>query len=213
MNAWIVVAIGLAAGLHAALYGAYKDSPHESFLTRRFIRELVFATSIAGFLAGFHLSDGQTPFVIYLSVFALARIATEFWKLFVRVEPQEGYRIPTQIHWVKGVVQNPLIRLMAGKCGLYWAGRGTVKLQSGRIKAIVKNWQDRFRRSQGRSLTLVFVSSAVGIPPFYVITILAGAFRLKFASFIGVGACGRLVRFGLLVFIPQLALRMIGAHH
>jgi membrane protein YqaA with SNARE-associated domain len=102
---------------------------------------------------------------------------------------------------------------MAGKCGLYWAGRGTVNRQSGRIKAIVKNWQDRFRRSQGRSLTLVFVSSAVGIPPFYVITILAGAFRLKFASFIGVGACGRLVRFGLLVFIPQLALRMIGAHH
>lgn len=114
MNAWMVVAAGLAAGFHAALYGAYKDSPHESFLIRRFIRELVFATAIAGFLAGFHLADGQTPFIIYLSVFALARIATEFWKLFIRIEPQEEYRIPTQIHWVKGVVHNPLLRLMWG---------------------------------------------------------------------------------------------------
>jgi hypothetical protein len=114
MGAWLVVVIGFAAGLHAALYGAYKDSPHESFLARRFVRELVFATGVAAILAGLHLSDGQTPFVIYLSVFALARIITECWKLFLRVEPQESYRIPTQIHWVKGVVHNPIIRLMWG---------------------------------------------------------------------------------------------------
>lgn len=102
---------------------------------------------------------------------------------------------------------------MTGKCGLYWAGRGAVKLQSRQIKAVVDKWQDRFRRSQDRSMTLVFVSSALGIPPFYVVTILAGAFRLKFVQFISVGTCGRLVRFGLLVSIPQLALRVIGAHH
>ena len=106
--------IGLVAGLHAALYGAYKDSPHESFLMRRFVRELVFSTSVAAVLATLHLADGQTLFVVYLSVFALSRIITEFWKLFLRVEPQEGYRIPTQIHWVKGVVSNPFIRLGMG---------------------------------------------------------------------------------------------------
>jgi|OpeIllAssembly_1097287.scaffolds.fasta_scaffold16537_2 hypothetical protein len=31
---------------------------------------------------------------------------------------------------------------------------------------------------------------------------------LQFGSFVGVGMCGRLVRFGLLVFIPQLAIRL-----
>ena len=36
-------AVGLAAGLHGALYGAYKDSPHESFLLRRFLREIAIA--------------------------------------------------------------------------------------------------------------------------------------------------------------------------
>lgn len=113
-GACIVLIIGLAAGLHAALYGAYKDSPHESFLLRRFVRELVFATVIAAFIGALHLCQGQTLFIIYLSVFALARVATEFWKLFLRVEPQECYRIPTQIHWVKGVVHNRAVRLLMG---------------------------------------------------------------------------------------------------
>ncbi len=114
MNTLFAVAVGLAAGLHAALYGAYKDSPHESFLLRRFVRELVIATGVAAALSISHLSDGQSTFILYVSVFALARVITEFWKLFVRVEPQEGYRIPTQIHWVKGVVHNPFIRLAMG---------------------------------------------------------------------------------------------------
>jgi len=113
-NLLFAVVLGLAAGLHAASYGAYKDSPHESFLLRRFIRELVFACGLATALAFTRVSDGQSPFVIYLSAFALSRIATEFWKLFVRVEPQDGYRIPTQIHWVKGIVHNPVIRLALG---------------------------------------------------------------------------------------------------
>jgi len=114
MSTAVVVIIGLAAGLHAALYGAYKDSPHESFLPRRFLRELVIAMAAALALAALHLSDGQTPFVLYVSVFALSRIVTEFWKLFLRVEPQEGFRIPTQMHGLGRVIHNPLARLFWG---------------------------------------------------------------------------------------------------
>jgi hypothetical protein len=40
MTTAATAALGLAAGFHGALYGAYKDSPHESFLRRRFIREI-----------------------------------------------------------------------------------------------------------------------------------------------------------------------------
>jgi hypothetical protein len=113
MTIYIFV-VGLAAGFHAALYGAYKDSPHESFLTRRFVRELVIAVLVAATLAAFHLSEGESLFTLYLTVFALARLITEFWKLFLRVEPQEDYRIPTQIHWLTGVVHNPIVRLLMG---------------------------------------------------------------------------------------------------
>lgn len=114
MDLYLRALVGLCAGLHGALYGAYKDSPHESFLLRRFLRELVFATSAA---IALHLSgaaDGQSAFVLYLSCFALSRIATEFWKLFVRVEPQSDFRIPTQIHFFSHVVHNPLTRLVVG---------------------------------------------------------------------------------------------------
>lgn len=126
MSTAFVLMIGLAAGLHAALYGAYKDSPHESFLLRRFVRELVFATSVAGALVLLHRADNQTPFVIYVSVFALSRIVTEFWKLFLRVEPQDDFRIPTQIHGLGRVIHNPLARLLMGAgfiASIYWLGR------------------------------------------------------------------------------------------
>ncbi len=126
MSIAVIGLIGLAAGLHAALYGAYKDSPHESFLARRFLRELVFATVAAFALGVLHLADGQTPFVVYVSVFALSRIATEFWKLFVRVEPQEEFRIPTQIHGLGRVIHNRLARLALGigfLAAIYWLGR------------------------------------------------------------------------------------------
>lgn len=114
MSNLLVIFVGLISGLHAALYGAYKDSPHEAFLARRFVRELIIAGTISLVMAILGVARGQSTFVLYVSVFCLARLATEFWKLFLRVEPQCGYRIPTQIHWFKGVIHNPLLRVLMG---------------------------------------------------------------------------------------------------
>ena len=97
---------------------------------------------------------------------------------------------------------------MAGKCVLYWAGRGVIPLRSGRIGITLASWRERFERSSSRPMGLIFVSSALGIPPFYVVTILAGAFRVRFGRFIAVGSCGRLLRFGVLVLVPQVAVRI-----
>ncbi|MBI4909540.1 MAG: hypothetical protein HY820_38335 [Acidobacteria bacterium] len=106
--------IGALAGLHGASYGAYKDSPHESFLARRFLRELVIALGIAFFLASMSASASQCFFILFLTIFTLTRVVTEFWKLFVRVEPQQDFRIPTQFHYVRGVVNRRWLRLLAG---------------------------------------------------------------------------------------------------
>lgn len=114
MDIYLTALVGLCAGLHAALYGAYKDSPHESFLPRRFVRELVLATTAALWLHVSGAAAGQSAFVVYLSCFALSRIATEFWKLFVRIEPQSDFRIPTQIHFFSRVVHDPFVRLLVG---------------------------------------------------------------------------------------------------
>lgn len=114
MSISALLLVGIAAGLHAALYGAYKDSPHESFLLRRFIREPVISSAVAITMGLWHLAEGESLFTLYVTIFAVARLITEFWKLFLRVEPQDFYRIPTQIHWVKGVVHNPAVRLLMG---------------------------------------------------------------------------------------------------
>ena len=115
MTLSLTLLLGALAGLHGALYGAYKDSPHEAFRLHRFLRELAIALGVSTALYALHPGTaGESPFIIYLSVFALTRIATEFWKLFVRVEPQEDFRIPTQMHMVYGVVHQPLLRLLLG---------------------------------------------------------------------------------------------------
>ena len=98
---------------------------------------------------------------------------------------------------------------IAGKCVLYWSGRGVIPFGSGRIGRVVDSWRDRFSRYSQKPMWLVFISAVSGIPPFYVITVLAGAFRLRFARFITVGACGRILHFGavalIALFFPQLS--------
>jgi membrane protein YqaA with SNARE-associated domain len=97
---------------------------------------------------------------------------------------------------------------MTGKSILYWTGRGTILMKGGRIGKAVNAWKGRFEQSPKKSMGLVFVSAVFGIPPFYVITLLSGAFRLHFGRFLAVGACGRLLHFGILVLIPQLGIRL-----
>ena len=97
---------------------------------------------------------------------------------------------------------------MAGKCVLYWAGRGLIPLRAGRFSKALDSWKDRFARSASNPMWLVFISAVSGIPPFYVITLLAGSVRLRFSYFIAVGACGRLVHFGILALVPQLFTRI-----
>lgn len=96
---------------------------------------------------------------------------------------------------------------MAGKCVLYWAGKGVIPLKSARVKETISTWKGQFEQAPSKTLSLVFVSSAVGIPPFYVVTLLAGVFRVRFGPFFTVGACGRLVRFGVLAFVPWVILQ------
>jgi membrane protein YqaA with SNARE-associated domain len=97
---------------------------------------------------------------------------------------------------------------MTGKCILYWAGRGTIPMKKGHIAGVMNSWRGRFERSPKKVMGLVFVSAVFGIPPFYVITILSGAFRLRFSRFMAIGTCGRLLHFGMLSLLPQAGIHI-----
>jgi hypothetical protein len=117
MHLLITLALAWAAALHGALYGAWKDSPFESFKPGSFIRELIIATAVGAALS--IVDRRASPFMLFLAAFTLCRIVTEFYKMFVRREPQEVYRIPTQVHWIGRVVTSAPLRF---GLGLGWLG-------------------------------------------------------------------------------------------
>lgn len=99
-------ALGLAAGLHGALYGAYKDSPHESFLLRRFLREIDIALTVVLGLTWVLGAHDQSMFVLYLSTFALTRDGRRVQgrldrRLFLEEVHQEQYFVvPCAVTWL-----------------------------------------------------------------------------------------------------------------
>jgi len=59
-----------------------------------------------------------------------------------------------------------------------------------------------------RSGALVGVSALVGLPPFYALSIAAPALGVRFPTFVAMGLLGRLLRFGALVALPDLFVRV-----
>jgi membrane protein YqaA with SNARE-associated domain len=92
---------------------------------------------------------------------------------------------------------------MAGKSIVYWTGRSGASRCTPRMMARVDRWRDRMARARVGATGLIFLSSAVGVPPFFVITAVAGAVRISFPRFLLAGTAGRLLRFGALVLVPQ----------
>jgi membrane protein YqaA with SNARE-associated domain len=98
---------------------------------------------------------------------------------------------------------------MSGKCTMYWLGRRSLGLTSARHAEALARWRARLERSPRSVLAVVFVSSLVGVPPFYVTSVLAGALKVGFAEFTAIGTCGRFLRFASVAFFPQLVLDVV----
>jgi membrane protein YqaA with SNARE-associated domain len=94
---------------------------------------------------------------------------------------------------------------MTAKVMLYFGGRGVMRLPLGRYQEKVAAARERFERRQGRTGVFLFASAATGFPPFYAVSVLAGALRLPLGSFVVAGLLGRFVRFGTVTLLPQLA--------
>jgi membrane protein YqaA with SNARE-associated domain len=50
----------------------------------------------------------------------------------------------------------------------------------------------------------LFLSSVVGVPPFYVVTAICGTLRMPLHEFLILGTTGRIIRFAALMLLPQL---------
>lgn len=94
---------------------------------------------------------------------------------------------------------------MIAKIGLYYAGRGMLELPRGRYKEKIETVRIKLERWKTKPYLVYAVSSVVGLPPFYLTVLAAGAMKIRFKAFLVIGLLGRLLRFAVLVAITWAA--------
>lgn len=91
---------------------------------------------------------------------------------------------------------------MVAKAASYWAARGAVDVTIKKYDDKLTKWRDKFTRSEPGLSAFILASSFIGLPPFFVITLLAGLFKIPFLRFLIIGSIGRYARFGLVAWAP-----------
>lgn len=87
--------LAVAVGVHVATWGAYKDAPYEGYHPPRQLRTLLLAAAAA---LGVVAVGGAGAVLPALGVvYALERLATEWWKAIVRSDDQAAYAIPMRL--------------------------------------------------------------------------------------------------------------------
>jgi membrane protein YqaA with SNARE-associated domain len=94
---------------------------------------------------------------------------------------------------------------MAGKSLTYFAGRSAEHLPIAALQRRVATTRGKLDGRTNLGATLIFVSATTGFPPFYLVTVASGVLRYNFLHYFVLGFGGRLLRFGALLLLPQLA--------
>jgi membrane protein YqaA with SNARE-associated domain len=116
----------------------------------------------------------------------------------------------SQLPWV---VVAAAVGQMVAKIGLYHAGRGMLELPRGRYRAKyqaryqakIEALRERMERWKSKPYIIYGLSSVLGVPPFYLTVIAAGAMQISFQAFLAIGLGGRLIRFAVLVALAWVA--------
>ena len=96
---------------------------------------------------------------------------------------------------------------MIAKGILYGTGRGVLKISWNNSKFStkqIKELQLKMEKSRARNSAFLFFSGVTGLPPFYLVAILAGTLKLNFWNFFVCGFAGRLIRLAFVLALPQL---------
>jgi hypothetical protein len=91
----------------------YKDSPHEGFTWRKYLRSILLSGAIAvvwELAAGFDLARAWMRFVLFGLTYVTERGLVELYKTYLREEDQSKYFIPMQFHVMGRVVESRRVR-------------------------------------------------------------------------------------------------------
>lgn len=92
---------------------------------------------------------------------------------------------------------------MATKTLIFMGGGQVEKIFKGKHRPKFEKLRDRLNGRRDLQRLTLFVSSVVGIPPFYIITALCGTLKMPMREWFVIATAGRLIRFGVLLYLPQ----------
>ncbi len=94
---------------------------------------------------------------------------------------------------------------LVAKIILYYAGLGMFELPRGRYKAKIEAARARVERWRDKPKWVLAVSSTVGLPPLYLVSLSAGALKMRLRTFLPICMAGRIVHFAAVVAIAWAA--------
>ena len=92
---------------------------------------------------------------------------------------------------------------MATKTLIFKGGGHVEKIFKGRHRPMFERTRDRLNGRPGVQRLTLFASSVFGIPPFYIVTVLCGTLKMPLREWLVIATAGRLIRFGILLYLPQ----------
>lgn len=118
-----------------------------------------------------------------------------------------------------GAVVAVTLGQMTGKSFVFWASRHASRRRAADAhplaesrtssRSYIARWGQRLNANPRAGISLTFVSSLVGLPPFFLVSIAAGSLGMGFGTFLAAGTAGRAVHFALIAFAPELLRRML----
>jgi membrane protein YqaA with SNARE-associated domain len=99
---------------------------------------------------------------------------------------------------------------MTGKVGMFYAGRGVLKIRKEKFRDRINNLRERLEKRPWVAKATLFSSATAGLPPLYIMSVVAGAMGMGLVSFITIGTAGRLIHFAIVAFFPQYAKLLLG---
>lgn len=102
------------------------------------------------------------------------------------------------------IVAMAAVGQMSAKVILYYAGLGMFELPTGKWRTRIERARGRLDKWREKPYFIYALSASVGLPPFYLVSLAAGALRINFTLFCIIGFIGRVLRFAVVVAIPWL---------
>jgi membrane protein YqaA with SNARE-associated domain len=145
---------------------------------------------VNGFGARFGIYAG-TLVVCFLSGL-LPFVNAEVWLVAVTLTIASPSRLPIIV-----------VLAAAGQVGakvlLYYGAKGAIRVPTGRFRAKVERARDRVASWKKRPHAVLWSAATLGLPPFYVVSLLAGALEYRLRALLSIGMAGRTIRFGVVV--------------